>query len=74
MPRIYDSTSGPIDYCNVHFPKTEELAYKLHGNVGDGPDGRGNCFGYDCPHPDYEDDPDMYQCAACGKVLTSRNA
>ncbi len=73
MPRVYDSTSGPIDFCKRHFP-TERQAELEFGDVGDGPDGRGNCFGYDCDHPDYEDDPDMYKCYVCERVLTARDA
>lgn len=68
MPRIYDSQSNPIDYCKRHFP-TEDVAYFVHGHKGDGPDGRGNCFGYDCEHPDYDDDPEMYKCEVCGCTL-----
>jgi len=74
MPRIYDSTSGPIDYCITHFPKTEDIAFRLHGHKGDGPDGRGNCFAYDAEHPDYEDDPSMYKCHACRKVLKDKDS
>ncbi len=68
MPRIYDSASEPVDFCKKHFPTTEEKAFAKFGNVGDGPDGRGNCFGYDDPHPDYTDD--MYKCHTCKKKLT----
>ena len=63
MPRIYDSASNPHDFCLRHFPKTEALAEKRFGNVGDGPDGRGNCFGYDEDHPPYEDTD--YTCETC---------
>jgi len=66
MPRIYTSASDPIDFCREHFP-TEADALKQYGNVGDGPDGRGNCFGYDAEHPEYEDG---YQCEVCRKPLT----
>jgi hypothetical protein len=68
MPRIYTSESNPVDYCRICFP-SEARAYALHGHDGDGPDERGNCFGYDCEHPDYADDPDMYTCYKCGKSL-----
>lgn len=71
MPRIYDSTSSPIDYCRKCFPKTEEEALELHGNQGDGPDGRGNCFGWDEDHPDY--DGEDYTCEKCRRRLTSRD-
>ena len=71
MPRIYDSTSDPLDFCQRDFPKTEEAARAKYGNVGDGPDGRGNCFSYDDEHPDYEDDD--YRCHTCGKRLTAKD-
>lgn len=67
MPRIYDSASNPLDFCQKHFPKTEEIARKKYGNVGDGPDGRGNCFGYDDDHPPYADTD--YKCEVCKKAL-----
>lgn len=67
MPRIYTSTSDPIDFCRGHFPKTEKAALR-YANMGDGPDGRGNCFGYDAEHPDYPDEG--YKCHVCGKELT----
>jgi hypothetical protein len=70
MPRIYTSESYPLDFCQRHFPKTEEKAFELFGNLGDGPDGRGNCFGYDCDHPDYTDDPEHYRCHVCKVELT----
>jgi hypothetical protein len=71
MPRIYDSTSDPIDYCrrcfDRHFP-TEAKAFAEHGDKGDGPDGRGNCFGYDSDHPPYEHED---YCAKCKRPLTA---
>lgn len=70
--RIYTSASDPIDFCRRHFP-SEAQAQARYGNVGDGPDGRGNCFSYDDDHPPYEDDPDMYRCATCRKVLTEND-
>jgi len=70
MPRICDSTSGPIDFCKRCFP-SETTAKKLYYNLGDGPDGRGNCFDYDACHPDYEGDD--YKCSKCGKPLTSND-
>ena len=72
MPRIYTSESNPVDYCNRCFPKTEAKAYTLHGYDGDGPDDRGNCFGYDCDHPDYSDTD--YKCEKCGTTLDDFNA
>lgn len=73
MPRLYTSASDPLDFCKRCFPKSEDAARKRFGNVGDGPDGRGNCFGYDADHPDYLDDPDMYKCHTCRKVLTDND-
>jgi len=71
MPRIYDSCSDPIDLCIRCFPKTEEEAFAKYGNRGDGPDNRGNCFGYDCDHPPY--DQENYRCDRCDKKLTGRD-
>lgn len=68
--RIYTSTSDPIDFCARHTP-TEADAEKKYGRLGDGPDGRGNCFAYDAEHPDYSDD--TYRCHACWKKLTNAN-
>lgn len=73
MPRIYTSESNPVDYCNRCFPTTEAKAFALHGHDGDGPDGRENCFGYDCDHPDYGWSDD-YECEKCGKTLDDFNA
>lgn len=70
MPRIYTSTSDPVDFCKKHFPK-EEKAIKEFGNVGDGPDNRGNCFDYDADHPSYEDWE--YHCHECDKILTGKD-
>jgi len=74
MPRIYDSESNPVDYCKPCFPKTEAEAFKKHGHEGDGPDGRGNCFGYDADHPDYEDGFMDYRCHTCRRKLKARDA
>lgn len=73
MPRIYTSASDPLDFCKECFPFTEDEAFELYGDVGDGPDGRGNCFGYNDDHPPYEDDPYMYRCHTCKKVLTDED-
>lgn len=67
--RIYTSASDPLDFCLRHAP-TEEAAEKRYGNVGDGPDGRGNCFAYDAEHPAYSDLDDDYRCVQCKRVLT----
>ena len=73
MPRIYDSASNPLDYCKRDFPASEADARALFGtaNVGEGPDGRGDCFSYNDEHPDYGQDE--YTCEACGRSLTERD-
>lgn len=70
MPRIYDSANNPHDFCKQHMP-TETAADRRFGNVGDGPDGRGNCFGYDAEHPAYEDE--NYHCTSCRKLLEAED-
>ena len=73
MPRIYDSASDPLDFCKRCFP-TEAVAEKLYGDVtktGEGPDGRGNCFGWEAEHPDYEFEE--YDCTTCQKRLKARD-
>lgn len=70
--RIYTSAGNPLDFCSTCFPKTEEQAAELYGNLGDGPDGRGDCFGYAEEHPDY--DGENYRCTTCGKRLTARDS
>lgn len=71
MPRIYDSGNDPLDFCQICYPETEEIAESLFGDVtktGEGPDGRGNCFGYDAEHPPYEET--NYTCNVCHARLT----
>jgi len=68
MPRIYTSQSDPLDFCIDDFPKTEADAFGWYGYLGDGPDGRGNCFSWDDDHPDYDED-EMYHCHICKKRL-----
>jgi hypothetical protein len=70
MPRIYTSASDPLDFCARHFPG-KKLARQRYGNVGNGPDGRGNCFGYNDDHPPY--DSWDYRCQTCNCVLTERD-
>jgi hypothetical protein len=70
VPRIYDSQSNPLDFCKPCFP-SEEDAEEEYGNVGDGPDGRGNCFGYNDEHPPYEYED--YVCENCGAELKARD-
>jgi len=61
--RIYTSESDALDFCRACFPSEEE-ALEEFGNLGDGPDDRGNCFGYDeWDHPPYEETD--YKCHAC---------
>lgn len=67
MPRIYDSADSPLDFCMECFPSERE-AEKKYGNVGEGPDGRGNCFEYDAAHPEY--DGANYQCVDCESDLS----
>ena len=50
--RIYTSESIPVDFCRACFPSEEEAVQEF-GNLGDGPDDRGNCFAYDEAHPEY---------------------
>lgn len=69
--RIYTSTDQIIDLCRGCAAKTpESVAEQKWGHLGDGPDGRGNCFAYDVPAPDY-DDGDHYACDLCGRRLTA---
>lgn len=70
MARVYDSQSNPIDFCWRCMP-TETEAQEEYGDLGDGPDGRGNCFGYAAEHPDY--DGEDYDCHDCGKRLTAED-
>ena len=73
--RIYTSESNPIDFCLDCAPD-EKTAEEKFGNLGDGPDDRGNCFGYDEERPPYDDYPDDYEytCECCAIVLTENNA
>lgn len=71
MPRIRTSCSDPIDFCRSCFP-SEDDAEEEYGDVGEGPDGRGNCFAYEDEHPPYEDD-EYYRCATCDVRLTERD-
>lgn len=70
MPRINTSLSDPLDFCKSCFPDAI-LAKERYGHLGDGPDGRGNCFSWNDEHPDYT--LDEYFCESCGKVLTARD-
>lgn len=73
MPRIYNSLSEPVDLCKRCFPKTEAKAKQEYGNLGEGPDDRGDCFSYDANHPDYSDEDFDYECDKCGKKLTNKD-
>lgn len=71
MPRIYDSTNDPLDFCLScwsQFAATEEAAAKRFQGHGTGPDGRGDCFAYDAEHPDYGGED--YTCTTCSRPLT----
>lgn len=68
--RIYTSANDPLDFCQDCFP-SEAHAESEYGNVGDGPDGRGNCFGYNEDHPPY--DTTDYRCVICREPLTSED-
>lgn len=70
--RIYTSANDPIDLCS-ECRISEDEARERFGNVGDGPDGRGNCFGYDDDHPPYEDISGMYECHECHRQLTEED-
>jgi hypothetical protein len=73
MPRIYTSASDPLDFCKKCFPKEAEAetTYGLEA-CGEGPDDRGDCFGYDAEHPEYAEYDD-YNCETCGKPLTAKD-
>ncbi len=70
--RVYTSANDPLDFCAGCMPLTAEKAQEEFGNVGDGPDGRGNCFAYDAEHPSYSDD-EHYVCHECGVQLTDED-
>lgn len=70
MPRIYTSANDPIDFCKKHFPQ-EKDALADYGNLGNGPDNRGNCFEYNAEHPFYEGEE--YRCDKCNKLLTQKD-
>lgn len=70
MPRIYTSASDPVDFCKDCFPDEAEAEARF-GDVGDGPDGRGNCFGWECAHPPYAGED--YTCEDCGCELKGRD-
>ncbi len=68
--RIFTSQNDALDFCASCFPQDEDQAFEQYGNLGDGPDDRGNCFGYDEDHPDYETLDTPYECHSCGATLT----
>jgi len=71
--RIYTSANDALDFCKSCFPKDKDRAYDKYGNLGDGPDDRGNCFSYDEEHPEYDGLDTPYECECCGKTLTSED-
>lgn len=75
MPRICKSDNEPVDVCLSCWYNGDGCyarAKELFGNIGDGPDGRGNCFERDVEHPPY--DSADYRCVFCGKKLTIQDA
>ena len=71
MPRIYASNSDPHDYCLRCYPDEGSVTWHRLQNMGDGPDGRGDCFDADSDHPSYREDE--YRCFACNRKLTSKD-
>lgn len=69
MPRIYNAANDPLDFCKRCFPgeKTAVKRYANGAKIGDGPDGRGNCYDYNSDHPPYEDTD--YTCITCKRKL-----
>jgi hypothetical protein len=49
----------------------DRLTKRRYGNIGNGPDGRGNCFDYDCEAPPV-DLSDGYECETCGRPITNQ--
>lgn len=70
MPRIRNSFNDPLDFCESCFPSEDE-AGDLYEGIGEGPDGRGDCYCYDDDHPPYEDED--YQCESCSSRLGERD-
>lgn len=67
MPRIYTSENEPLDFCYECFPPEDEADAEYKGK-GEGPDKRGDCYGYDADHPPYAGTG--YTCdGGCGKEL-----
>lgn len=70
MPRIITSAADPVDYCRACFP-SRKVAEAEFGNVGHGPDDRGNCYEYRADHPPYADGD--YTCERCEKPLGEKD-
>jgi len=71
MPRLTASNANVYDFCVECFP-TYKQAVEGYGDLGDGPDERGNCFFMDDEeHPTYEYTD--YKCEICGKPLTQED-
>ena len=66
--RIRNSRNDPLDFCVDDTPSEAE-AIERFADVGEGPDGRGNCFVYDDEHPPYDDEPPIFFCYECGCPL-----
>lgn len=73
MPRIYRSDDEPLDFCKRCFPSLDaaEEEYGDEKKYGEGPDGRGNCFGYGSAHPPYVETD--YRCVECNHLLVARD-
>lgn len=69
--RIFASNNDPYDFCLDCAPSEAE-AEEEFGDIGNGPDGRGNCFSYDTEHPPYSD-WDHFRCYRCGKRLSDND-
>ena len=67
--RVYTSASDPLDFCRRCRPTRGE-ARARYETLGPGPDGRGNCFGYDEDHPEYEPGD---ECETCKRQLTEND-
>lgn len=70
MPRIITSHGDLLDFCRYCYPSPGG-AYTTYAFLGDGHNGRGNCYEYDADHPDYVDE--VYRCIHCEAFLTEED-